>query len=82
MAASLPIVATRVGGIPEAVKEGETALLVPYGNVWELRRAMDTILSDREFGRRMGKLGRQRVEECFSWERTAAALVSIYGEVM
>jgi glycosyltransferase involved in cell wall biosynthesis len=82
MAASLPIVATRVGGIPEAVKEGETALLVPYGNVWELRRAMDSILSDRQFARQMGRLGRQRVEECFSWERTASSLVSIYGEVM
>jgi glycosyltransferase involved in cell wall biosynthesis len=81
MAASLPIVATRVGGIPEAVKEGETALLVPYGNIWALRNALDQVISDPPFARRLGKAGRQRVEECFSWEKTAAAFVSVYGEV-
>lgn len=81
MAASLPIVATRVGGIPEAVKEGETAILAKYGDVWDLRRALEGVLSDRKVAHRLGTAGRQRVEEYFSWERTAASLASVYGEV-
>jgi glycosyltransferase involved in cell wall biosynthesis len=81
MAASVPIVATRVGGIPEAVTEGETALLVPYGNVWELRRALNEFVSDRELATRFGKAGFQRVERSFSWDRTVDSLVAIYKEL-
>jgi glycosyltransferase involved in cell wall biosynthesis len=81
MAAKVPIVATRVGGIPEAVAEGETAMLVPYGNVWELRRAMKTFVSDRALARRFGRAGRERVEQNFSWDRTVDSLSAIYQEV-
>jgi glycosyltransferase involved in cell wall biosynthesis len=81
MAAGIPIVATRVGGIPEAVAEGETALLVPYGNVWELRRAMHEFVSDRKLAKRFGKAGFERVERSFSWDRTVDSLVTIYKEI-
>lgn len=81
MAASLPIVATRVGGIPEAVREDETARLVPYANVWELRRAIREFVQDPELAVRIGRAGRRHVEDHFSWERTAAALLSIYEEI-
>jgi glycosyltransferase involved in cell wall biosynthesis len=82
MAASIPIVATRVGGIPEAVTEGETALLVPYGNVWELRKAMHEFVSDRELAQRFGKAGFERVERSFSWDRTVDSLVAIYNQIL
>jgi glycosyltransferase involved in cell wall biosynthesis len=46
MAATKPIVATRVGGVPEVVRDGESALLVPAGNVPALARAIETMLND------------------------------------
>jgi glycosyltransferase involved in cell wall biosynthesis len=69
MAASLPIVATRVGGIPELVKDGDNGLLVAPANPEELAHALQQMVDDPEESARMGQRGRARMEEQFTLER-------------
>jgi glycosyltransferase involved in cell wall biosynthesis len=65
MAAGLPIVATAVGGSPEAVVHGQTGLLVPPADPAALARAVCDVLGDDELRRRMGVAARQRAEELY-----------------
>lgn len=81
MASSLPVVATSVGGIPEVVEEGRTALLVPSGDEGRLREAIATLLRDPARAEEMGAAGRERVERLYSWERTSRSVREVYREV-
>ncbi len=77
MAAGLPVVATRVGGIPEAVAPGDTGFLVSPRDVDGLAATLEQLLDDPEAGRRLGRRGRERVLEDFSFE----AMVRQHEEV-
>lgn len=64
----LPTVGTRVGGVPEAVEDGRTGLLVRAGD-WEgFREAVGRLLKDEELRRRLGTAGEKRARERFSWD--------------
>lgn len=78
---ALPIVATDVGGIGEAVANGETGLLVPSDNPVELAAAISTLLDDAALRVRMGQAGRQRYEQRFSLETMAQATLAVYREL-
>jgi starch synthase len=84
MACEVPVVASRVGGIPEVVVDGETGLLVDYdeGRLAEFReglaRAVNVMLDDPAAARRMGRAGRQRAVERFSWAQTAEQTMAVY----
>jgi glycosyltransferase involved in cell wall biosynthesis len=78
MARGLPIVATRVGGTPEVVVEGQTGLLVPPRSPAELATAMLRLLRDPALCARMGKLGRERVERRFEVRRMVADYERLY----
>jgi glycosyltransferase involved in cell wall biosynthesis len=65
----LPVVASRVGGIPEIVTDGETGLLVPPEDPAALSDALERVLSDPERARRLGDNLRRRVVADFSWTR-------------
>ncbi|MDX1998031.1 MAG: glycosyltransferase family 4 protein [Thermoanaerobaculia bacterium] len=71
MAAGLPIVASRVSGIPEVVLDGETGTLVPAEDVAALAEAVAGLWADPAEARRRGEAGRRRVEECFRPEIAA-----------
>jgi glycosyltransferase involved in cell wall biosynthesis len=79
MAAQLPVVATRVGGIPEVVVDGETGILVAPRDGGPLAQAIERLLDDRDLRLAMGRRGRSRVEEEFGIERTASAFRRAYG---
>jgi len=66
MAAGVPVVATRVGGSPEAVEEGVTGFLVPPRDAAGLAGAISRVLEDRDLAARLGRAGRARVVERFS----------------
>jgi glycosyltransferase involved in cell wall biosynthesis len=75
MAMELPVVSTAHSGIPEAVQDGVTGLLVPPGDVRALAGALARVLADRDAGR-LGAEGRRRVAERFDLERNVALLLS------
>jgi glycosyltransferase involved in cell wall biosynthesis len=78
MAAGLPVVATRVGGVPEAVADGETGFLVEPRDAEGLREKLRLLLNDAELRRRMGEAGRARVEREFSVEAMLEKTTQIY----
>jgi L-malate glycosyltransferase len=82
MAAGAPVVATRVGGTPEAVQDGVTGLLVPPGDCWALARAIDQLLSDRELAARLGESGRQLVRRRFSMDGMVRATERLYHTLL
>jgi glycosyltransferase involved in cell wall biosynthesis len=81
MAQGLPVVATRVGGTPEVVVEGQTGLLVPPAAPAELARAMLQLRRDPAAGRRMGLAGQHRARRQFDIRRTVAAYESLYRDL-
>lgn len=78
MAAGRPVVATSVGGTPEAVVDEETGLLVPPGDVEALVHAIDALLDDPELARRFGKAGARRVRERFDADASARRVLGLY----
>ena len=81
MAAGLPVVASRVGGIPEVVEDQITGLLCPAGDGEALAAAVSTLLNDPDRARAMGELGRRRVQERFSVEAMARSNEAFYREI-
>jgi starch synthase len=88
MACETAVVASRVGGIPEIVVEGETGVLVDYDPAdagaftSALAAGVSALLDDPAMARRMGEAGRQRVVERFGWPAIAAATVALYEKVL
>lgn len=78
MAAELPVVASSVGGVPEAVEDGDTGLLVPPRDPVRLAAALERLLVDPALRRRLGSNGRERVREHFSLEAFQQAHVAVY----
>lgn len=78
MAASRPVVATSVGGVPEMVKDGESGLLVPAGDVEALAAAMLRILEDADLRARLGREGRRLAEENYRAESVARRTYEVY----
>lgn len=73
-----PVVATRVGGMPEAVRDEETGLLVPPANPDALAAAILRLLADRISGAAWGRAGRKRMLERFTAARTANDIDALY----
>jgi colanic acid/amylovoran biosynthesis glycosyltransferase len=74
MAMELPVVTTRITGIPELVEDGHTGLLVTPGRVDLLTDALERLLADPELGRRMGAAAREKVMREFNTESSADQL--------
>ncbi len=81
MAAGLPIVATRVGGIPDAVCDGENGFLVSAGDVEALTDRLELLLTDPALRQRMGAAGLARVEE-FSALTMVRRTEALYEELL
>ena len=78
MACGLPVVATRVGGTPEVVVDGETGLLVSPTSPAELAQAILNLLQDPERSRQMGVKARQRIEQYFDIRHMVSKYEAIY----
>lgn len=82
MALRRPVVATRTGGLPEVVIDGETGLLVPVHDVRALADAMRRLIEDPALSDRMGRAGYQRARTVFSVQAFDAAWKVIYQDVL
>ena len=82
MAAGAPVVATRVGGTPEAISDGVNGLLVPPGDPRAMASAMGALLRDRSRARCLGQAARQSINERFSMERMVTATAQLYDALL
>lgn len=84
MACGTPVVASRVGGIPEVVDDGRTGRLVDVDDGFEsgLARALDAVLGDPDAARRMGEAGRARAVGEFGWDAVARRTAGLYEEIV
>lgn len=81
MAAGLPVAATRVGGVPEIVQDGQTGLLVPPRDPTALSEAMTRLALDRELRARLGNGGKIKVL-AFSADQTEERTDALYAEIL
>jgi glycosyltransferase involved in cell wall biosynthesis len=81
MAVGRPVIASRIGGLPDIVIDGETGLLVPPGDCAQLRQAMERLLSDASLLKRMGQAAQQRALE-FRASVIVPRIEQVYQTVM
>ncbi len=81
-AAGVPIVASRVGGIPEAVEDGVTGVLVPTGDGEALGRAIRELIADPMRCQRLGQAGAERVRRLFSVDVMVEGNLAVYRELL
>jgi glycosyltransferase involved in cell wall biosynthesis len=82
MARGRPVVATRVGGIPEAVEDGVTGRLVPAGDAAALAAVLEDFHRRADAAARLGYAGAERVRETFTWPRVVESFEAVYDEVL
>jgi len=79
-ACGLAVVGGRSGGVPDAVRDGETGILVDPDDPAAVAAGISGLLADAAARRRMGDAGRRAVETYYNWDRVAADLIRIDGE--
>ena len=82
MACATAVVASRTGGIPEVVADGETGLLVPPDEPEPLADALNALLRDPDRAAAMGQAGRKRAVAEFGWQAIAAQTAELYAELV
>jgi glycosyltransferase involved in cell wall biosynthesis len=82
MASGTPVVATDAGALPEVVADGETGLVVPPADAAALADAIAELLDAPERCRELGRAGRQRVLDQFTWPHHAHGLDALYRDVL
>ena len=82
MAASLPVVATPVGAIPDAIRDGREGHLVPVRDASALAEKLSELVENPEGRRAMGRAARERVERHFSVEVVVAELEALYDALL
>lgn len=70
-----PVIGGKGGGIPEAVLDGETGLLIPSRDREAMEKALWTLLEDEELRKKLGATGEKRAREYFTWDRSARETV-------
>ena len=82
MAAGLPVIVSRVGGLPEVVTDGENGLLIPPRDAESLAGALERLLADPDFAKKLGQNARKHVREHYSLERLGREINEIYEELV
>jgi len=77
-----PVIASRVGGIPDIVVDGESGVLVPQKDAEALAAAIRQVLTDESLARRLGRDGYYFARKHFSWESVERATLTMYGNVV
>lgn len=82
MAVSRPVIATRLGGVPEVVKDGENGLLISVGDVEAFAQAIVRLSRDPAYAEQLGRQGRRIVEQRFTHELLAQGVSQEYDRVL
>jgi glycosyltransferase involved in cell wall biosynthesis len=81
-AAGRPTVASRVGGVPEVVKDGKTGLLVQHGSARVLADAIERLVRNRQLRESMGQAAYEFVRDTYSWERSLDMMCDLYDRLI
>ncbi|HEY6772414.1 MAG TPA: glycosyltransferase, partial [Oxalicibacterium sp.] len=81
-AAGVPIITSRAGGLPEAVADNVSGLLIPPGDVAALTQALRRLLDDAGLRRQMGEAGRARILAEFSIDAMVEGNLAVYRQVL
>ena len=82
MAAGVPIIGTRVGGIPDFLKDEETGLFAKADDPQDLSEKIDRLLGDARLASAISKAGKKLVEEKYTWDVVAGKMSGIFTELM
>jgi glycosyltransferase involved in cell wall biosynthesis len=82
MACAIPVVASRVAGTVELIKDGETGLLIDPGDAAQLSKALTTLIKDEGKRLALGKNARRYVERHFSWDKAAVQTLETYKKIV
>lgn len=82
MGCGKPVIASKVGGIPELVEDGVTGILIPHARPEELAKAINTLLQNNEVALKMGQAGRKRAEEYFDLKMIVDKTIALYEECL
>ena len=80
--AGVPVIATRVGGLPETVRDGETGIIIPPDDADSLAVAVTALLEDDERRERLGRRARQRATEIFDLSTCAERYIALYQSLL
>jgi len=81
-AVGLPVIASNVGGVPGVMKDGETGLLVPPGDITELAGAIIKLADDVELRIKMGEAGRKFTAENYLWDKCLDRMSELYEKII
>ena len=76
------MVASRTGGLPEIVLDGQTGALVETGNDQEMAAAIIKLLKDKPLAQKMGTAGRKRALEQFTLQKMTASFANLYSRLL
>lgn len=82
MAAGLPVVASRVGSIPEVIEHGQNGILIEPADPGELASALSTLLGDGEMRERLSSRAKETVRERFTVETMVSGYARLFGELV
>ncbi len=77
----VPVIGAWAGGVPEVIDHGVNGLLVPFGDVAALSRALARLLTDHTLARAMGRLGWAKVQRALTWEHKYSQVRQVYAAV-
>ncbi len=77
-----PVIASRIGGVPEVIRDGETGLLVPPENVGKLAEAIIKLATNRDLCNSMGKAAYDFVKENYDWESSLDSMAELYERLI
>lgn len=78
MASGVPVVASKNGGIPDAIVHGENGLLVPSGDIAALAKQVNKIISDKKLAKKIATGGLQKIRSTYEWEKIGKAFERVY----
>ncbi len=76
----LPVVSSRIMGIPELIEDGVSGRLIAPGNLEELTTVLEQLATDPDQRRRLGQAGRQKVVEQYGIERSTGQLQELFSQ--
>jgi len=77
----LPVIVSRVGGLPEVVEEGVTGLIVEKEDIEQFATALSKLVQNKTIRDTMGHAGRQHVMEKYNWQESVPILETVYKQI-